>query len=255
MKFAITPCPNDTFSYFAMIDGKVKSDIEFVFDDIEGLNLSAQKGEYEITKMSFASYLENSDKYELLDAGAALGVDTGPVLVGKNGVKFDVSKPIAVPGLNTTATLLLRFFCAVKNLDLRPMYFRDVADCVAKTDIDYGVLIHEGRFVYESQGLTLLEDLGAFWTLSTSLPVPLGCICIRKDFLSEKKNVETKISESINWAFANEQQTLPYVKSMAQYLQDDVLHKHIYAFVNDYSLSIESIKQKLLENLQKCTTT
>ena len=38
------------------------------------------------------------------------------------------------------------------------------------------------------------------------------------------------------------------------YLEDDVLRKHIYAFVNDYSLSIEPIKQKLLENLQKCTT-
>ena len=254
MKFAITPCPNDTFSYFAMIDGKVKSDIEFVFDDIEGLNLSAEKGEFAITKMSFAAFLENSDKYELLDAGAALGIGTGPVLVGKRNVNFDISKPIAVPGLNTTATLLLRFFCMCKNLDLRPMYFRDVANCVANTDINYGVLIHEGRFVYESQGLGLLEDLGAFWTNSTSLPVPLGCICIRKDFIAKKAEVESQIRQSIKWAFANEQQTLPYVKSMAQYLEDDVLRKHIYAFVNDYSLSIEPIKQKLLENLQKCTT-
>ncbi len=251
MKFAITPCPNDTFSYFAMIKGEVSSSIDFVFDDIEGLNLSAEKGVYEITKMSFAAYLENSDKYALLDAGAALGIGTGPVLVGKKGIPFDVNKPIAVPGINTTASLLLNFFC-MTNLDLRPMFFRNVAETVANSDIDYGVLIHEGRFVYEQQGLQLLEDLGEFWTKTTSLPVPLGCICIRRDLLSKKQDVENLIRRSIRWAFGNPEKTIPYVKSMAQYLQDDVLQKHIYAFVNDYSLDISSIKNKLLENLQKC---
>ncbi len=251
MKFAITPCPNDTFSYFAMINGKVSNDIEFVFDDIEGLNLSAQKGEYEITKLSFAAYLDNVDKYELLDAGAALGIGTGPVLVGKKAVPFDIKKPIAVPGINTTATLLLKFFCASK-LDLRPMYFRDVASVVASSNIDYGVLIHEGRFVYEQQGLELLEDLGEFWTKSTSLPVPLGCICIRRDLIELKAQVEEAIRASVKYAFDNPEETLPYVKSMAQYLQDDVLQKHIYAFVNEYSYDISTIKNQLLENLQKC---
>ncbi|MBO5255382.1 MAG: 1,4-dihydroxy-6-naphthoate synthase [Opitutales bacterium] len=251
MKFAITPCPNDTFSYFAMIDGKTPSFFDFVFDDIEGLNLSAKSGEYEVTKMSFATYLENSKTYELLDAGAALGIGTGPVLVGKKGIKFDIKKPIAVPGLNTTAALLLKFFCLSK-LDLRPMYFRDIAECVAQTDIDYGVLIHEGRFVYEQQGLELLEDLGEFWTKSTSLPVPLGCICIRRDLIGKKEEIENQIRQSIRWAFDNPKSTIPYVKSMAQYLQDDVLQKHIYAFVNEYSLDISSIRTQLLENLQKC---
>ncbi len=251
MKFAITPCPNDTFSYFAMIDGKTPSSVDFVFDDIEGLNLSAQKGEYEVTKMSFAAYLENSDKYELLDAGSALGIGTGPVLVGKKGVKFDIKKPIAVPGLNTTASLLLKFFCMEK-LDLRPMYFRDVAQCVANSDIDYGVLIHEGRFVYESQGLQLLEDLGEFWTKSTSLPVPLGCICIRRDMIAKKQEIENQIRKSLRWAFDNTEQTLPFVKENAQYLDDDVLQKHIYAFVNEYSFDISNIRTQLLENLQKC---
>ena len=251
MKFAITPCPNDTFSYFAMINGKVKSDIDFVFDDIEGLNLSAKNGEYEITKLSFAAYLDNSDKYEILDVGAALGIGTGPVLVGKKGAIFDLKKPIAVPGLNTTATLLLKFFCMSK-LDLRPMYFRDIADTIVSGEIDYGVLIHEGRFVYEQQGLDLLEDLGEFWTKSTSLPVPLGCICIRRDLIAKKHSLEAIVRDSIKYAFDNTQETLPYVKSMAQYLQDDVLRNHIYAFVNEYSLDISTIKKSLLENLKKC---
>ena len=50
MKFAISPCPNDTFSFYALIKKIIASDFEFVFDDIENLNLSAEKKEYPITK-------------------------------------------------------------------------------------------------------------------------------------------------------------------------------------------------------------
>ena len=53
MKFAITPCPNDTFSYEALISKKIKSGFEFEFADIEELNIAAENGKYPLTKMSF----------------------------------------------------------------------------------------------------------------------------------------------------------------------------------------------------------
>ena len=130
MKFAISPCPNDTFSFYALIKKVIASDFEFVFDDIENLNLSAEKKEYPITKLSFAQFLNVKDNYELLDAGSALGIGTGPVLVGKSE-NIDKSKPIAVPGLNTTASLLLKYYLG-KDVILEPMYFRDVAERVAR---------------------------------------------------------------------------------------------------------------------------
>ena len=43
-----------------------------------------------------------------------------------------------------------------------------------------------------------------------------------------------------------------HIKSMAQYLDDDVLRKHIFAFVNEYSFDISPIKSKLLQHLEKC---
>lgn len=252
MKFAITPCPNDTFSYYFLISGKIESDIEFVFDDIEGLNISAREGKYEITKMSFAAYLENSDKYELLDAGAALGVGTGPVFVGS--CALDKNSPIAVPGMNTTAALLLKYFMgAGVQKRMRAMYFRDILQSVKDGAYKYGVLIHEGRFVYENMGLKLIEDLGKYWTDKTSLPVPLGCICIRRDCLRLKDSVEALIRKSINAAFDSPESALPYVKSKAQYLAEDVLQKHIWAFVNKYSLDISPIRRQLLTNLEKCS--
>lgn len=251
MKFGITPCPNDTFSYRALITGDVKSDLSFEFADIETLNLDAEEGKYPITKLSFAAFMKLRDKYELLDAGAAMGIGTGPVLVGRAGVAFDWQKPILVPGLNTTAALLLKFY-AGKNLDLRPVHFREIVELISKGEADFGVLIHEGRFVFENYGLELIADLGAHWTNTTSLPVPLGCICIRKDFVSMKEDVEAKIRESVTYAFDNVEKTFPFVRNLAQYLQEDVLKKHVWAFVNEYSLSISNIRKKVIENLEKC---
>ena len=252
MKFAITPCPNDTFSYHALISGAIASDLDFVFEDIETLNTLAKDGTYPVTKLSFAAYANLTDKYELLDAGAAMGIGTGPVLVGKRGEVFTPDKEVLVPGLNTTAALLMRFY-AGKNLKLRPMMFRGIADAVSRGEADFGVLIHEGRFVYEEMGLKLIEDLGKYWTDKTSLPVPLGCICIRRDCLRLKDSVETLIRKSINAAFDSPESALPYVKSKAQYLADDVLQKHIWAFVNKYSLDISPIRWQLLTNLEKCS--
>ena len=250
MKFAISPCPNDTFSFYALINKVIASDFEFVFDDIENLNLSAEKKEYPITKLSFAQFLNVKDHYELLNTGSALGIGTGPVLVGKSE-NIDKSKPIAVPGLNTTASLLLKYYLG-KDVILAPMYFRDVAERVASGEFQAGVLIHEGRFVYESQGLKLLADLGDYWTANSGMPVPLGCICIRKDFIEKKSQVEELIRQSLKIAFDNPEATYPYVASMAQHLEGDVLQKHIYAFVNEYSFDISAMREKLLEELSKC---
>lgn len=58
MKFAITPCPNDTFSYEALISKKIKSGFEFEFADIEELNIAAENGKYPLTKMSFPAYIK-----------------------------------------------------------------------------------------------------------------------------------------------------------------------------------------------------
>lgn len=251
MKFAITPCPNDTFSYEALISKKIKSNLEFVFLDIEELNLAAERGEYEVTKLSFPAYLKNADKYKLMDAGAALGLGTGPVLVVRKGCAFDVLQPTLVPGLNTTAALLLKFY-AGKNLDLRPLYFRDISAAISRGEAQQGVLIHEGRFVFADEGLELAADLGGEWTRRTQLPVPLGCICIRKDLAHRREKVESLIRESISAAFANPESVYGFVKSKAQYLDDDVLQKHIYAFVNNYSMDISKIRGQLLENLAKC---
>lgn len=251
MKFAITPCPNDTFSYAALVSGRIKSDFEFEFLDIEELNLAAEAGKYPVTKLSFPAYLKNAERYELMDAGAALGLGTGPVLVVRRGEKFDPSLPVLVPGMNTTAAALLKFYAGA-GLDMRPAYFRGISSAVARGGAAAGVLIHEGRFVFSGEGLELAADLGGFWTERTRLPVPLGCICVRKDFARLRKSAENLIRGSISAAFADPDSVIGFVREKAQHLDGGVLRRHIYAFVNDYSMDISKIRGELLDALAGC---
>lgn len=249
MKFAITPCPNDTFSYFHLISGELPSDFEFVFEDIETLNMAAESGKFPVTKLSFAAYMNLRDKYELLDAGAALGIGTGPVLITRKDCLFDASSPVAVPGLNTTAAMLLKSYAGT-GIKMEAMFFRDIVEAVASGRFSSGVLIHEGRFVFEDFGLALAADLGKWWTEKTGLPVPLGCICVRRDFSHLKKDLEGLMRKSIAAAFASPDKCMPYVREKAQYLAEDILQKHIWAFVNEYSLDISPFREKLLKNLE-----
>lgn len=82
--------------------------------------------------------------------------------------------------------------------------------------------------------------------------MPLGCICVRRDFSERKAEIESLIRSSIDAAFARPEDTYGFVRGYAQYLDDDVLKKHIYAFVNEYSKDISQIRGKLLENIALC---
>lgn len=244
LQFATSPCPNDTFSYYKLIKDSV---YDFLMQDIETLNENAEKETFPITKLSFAAYLSMSDKYELLNAGAALGIGTGPVFVAKRG--WNGEGVVAIPGVNTTAALLYKFYAGA-NAKVSPMLFSDILPALAKNEISAAVLIHEGRFVFQNYGAELIADLGDFWTGKTNLPVPLGCVCLRKDLLHIQNEVEENIRASIRYAFDNIDEILPFVKQHARHLEDEVVRKHIFAFVNEYSYDISKIKNSLLKHLK-----
>jgi len=54
MRFAYSPCPNDTFAFYAARKGVVDGpDFEVEHHDVETLNRRAFDGRYEVTKLSF----------------------------------------------------------------------------------------------------------------------------------------------------------------------------------------------------------
>lgn len=240
LHLSISPCPNDTFMFDGMVNGRIDCEgLEFdvEFHDIEELNAGVMRCLPDVSKISCAVLPAIAENYRLLDSGAALGRGNGPLLVRRKGEQGTL-KHIAVPGEHTTANALVgRLFPEIK--ERTPMFFSEIAATVERGDVDGGVLIHEGRFVYQRRNLELVADLGLEWEARTRLPLPLGGIVVRRDLPQDvQQKVERVLRRSIEYAFANPLTSREFVKQHAQELDDDVIDKHIALFVNDFSLSL-----------------
>ena len=223
-------------------------DVEY--NDIEQLNERVLGGEAEVSKCSTALLRAVGERYRLLDSGSALGRGNGPLLVRRKGETTPI-KRIAVPGIYTTANALIgRLFPDIE--ERVPMLFSEIAASVERGEFDAGVLIHEGRFVYERRNLELVADLGLEWERQMELPLPLGSIIVDRSLGEEvARDVERLIRRSIEYAFANPSSSRDFIKSHAQELEDDVIDKHIALFVNDFSLTLGDEGRRAVEELIK----
>lgn len=251
VRLAISPCPNDTFMFDAMLNGRIDTEgLQFEVDylDIEQLNSAALEHRYDVTKCSTAILPAIIHNYRLLDSGSALGRGNGPLLVRRRGFEGAL-RNIVVPGLHTTANLLThRLFEEIENRT--PMLFSEISDAVARGEYDAGVLIHEGRFVYERYDLELVADLGIEWERCTGLPLPLGSIVASRGMEEDVvERVERVLRRSIEYAFANPMASRDYVKQHAQELEDRVIESHIALFVNNFSLSLGEEGQRAVAAL------
>ncbi len=240
IKLYISPCPNDTFMFDALINGRIDTqglDFDVEYYDIEELNSRSMKGEAQISKISCAMLPHITPTYILCDSGAALGRGNGPLLVRRTGERSPL-RHIAVPGIYTTANALIGKL--MPEIEQRtPILFSQIAQSVEQGEFDGGVLIHEGRFVYQRRNLSLVADLGVMWEEHTSLPLPLGAIVMREDLGEEvQQKFESLLRQSIEYAFANPLASREYIKRHAQELEDSVIESHISLFVNNYSLSL-----------------
>ncbi len=246
----ISPCPNDTFAFDALINARLAHDFDLAveYHDIEELNEGVLRGEPDISKISYAVYPLVADRYVLLDSGSALGRGNGQLLVRRKGDTGKIRK-VASPGKNTTANaLLLRYFPEVEEVE--QMLFSEIAAAVERGDVDAGVLIHEGRFVYERRNLELVADLGKLWEAESSLPLPLGAIIAKRELGKELiSKFDNLLSKSVRYAFDNPLLSRDFVKEHAQELEDDVIEKHISLFVNDYTISLGEEGRRAVERL------
>jgi 1,4-dihydroxy-6-naphthoate synthase len=250
LSLAISPCPNDTFAFDAIINRRIDHDFELdvEYKDIEELNEGVLKGIPDISKISYSVYPKIAEEYLLLDSGSALGRGNGQLLVRRKGESGSI-RTVATPGLNTTANaLLMRYFPGV---EVVPMLFSTIAQAVESGVTDAGVLIHEGRFVYHRRNLELVADLGKLWEAESGLPLPLGAIVIRRSVAEQvRKQFEALLADSVRFAFNNPKVSREFVKSHAQELEDQVIDSHIALFVNEYTVTLgpqgrEAVKRLL----------
>ncbi len=246
----ISPCPNDTFAFDAIINHRLDHnfDLEVEYKDIEELNLGVLAGVPDISKISYSVYPKIADRYLLLDSGSALGRGNGQLLVRRKGERRAI-KTVASPGLHTTANaLLMRYFPQVESIV--PMLFSEIAQAVEQGVTDAGVLIHEGRFVYQRRNLEFVADLGKLWEAQTSLPLPLGAIVIKREVAEQvRADFEALLANSVRFAFDNPTLSREFIKQHAQELEDEIINQHIALFVNNYTVSLGEEGRKAVEKL------
>ena len=254
-----SPCPNDCFIFDAIANKKIVSDtidFEIILEDVETLNkraISNTEKKLDVSKLSFATLIKSSEVYALADSGAALGKNCGPLLICRANPEELINKinelSIAIPGINTTANLLLKFaFPDAKNKV--EMVFSDIENSVLNSKTDLGLIIHENRFTYHKKGLKKVIDLGEYWQEKTNMPIPLGGIGISNSLEdSIKIEVQRMIKESIKFAFNNPESSNKYVLEHSQEMEKDVIEQHIKLYVNNYSVSLGEEGKKAVNYL------
>lgn len=255
LTLGFSPCPNDTFIFDAMVNGKIDTgDLSFdvVMEDVETLNRSALEGRLDITKLSFPAFFRSLENYILLNAGSALGKGVGPLLITRSEKEVSaadvINATIVLPGENTTANLL--FSHAYPEAGKKQfMRFDKIEDFVLESSKDIlGVIIHENRFTYQQKGLHKVADLGEVWEQKMKLPIPLGGIAIKRILERETAlKVDMLIRKSLDYAFSNYPFITDYVKDHAREMDEQVMRQHIDLYVNNYSLGLGVEGQQAIE--------
>jgi len=240
-----SPCPNDCFVIDAIVHRRIDLEgLEFDvrLDDVEALNRAAFAGQLDVTKLSYHAFAFCADRFVALNAGSALGRHCGPLLISKRQIDPEEvaggGLAIAIPGKYTTANFLLGFaFPAAANRT--EMVFSDIEGAVLSGAVDAGVIIHENRFTYPEKGLKKIIDLGEPWEQQTGFPIPLGGIVASRALPAEViARVDRILRKSVEFAFANPEASLPFVREHAQEMSEEVMYQHIRLYVNVYSIDL-----------------
>ena len=259
----ISTCPNDTFAFHGILEGKVdRRGLDFRIEllDVEELNRRLFGGDFDVAKASFHAALLLREDLGVLPVGSALGFGVGPLLLaarpgthprdpvlGEGGG----SRPARVlcPGTHTTATLLYELFHAGEGA-VEQVVFSDIMPALESGDADFGVCIHEGRFTWREHGLALVEDLGTVWEEATGAPLPLGGILARHALGSDTIDTVTAvIRDSLDHGRRHRGETAPTMRRYAQELSDDVMFQHVDLYVNEWTTDLGDTGRAALETL------
>ncbi len=240
IRIAHSPDADDAFMFYPLTAGIIDTEglqIEHVLADIQTLNEHAIKGTYEVSAVSFHAYPYISDKYLVLTSGGSVGDGYGPLVVAKEELRSLKGERVAVPGLLTTAYLVLKLY----EPEIEPVVypFDKILDVVVSGEVRAGLVIHEGQLGYQGRGLLKVVDLGEWWKSQTGLPLPLGCNVVRKDLGKEViKKIERLMKKSIEYALSHREEALSFAIEYARDIKDEKakVDKFVSMYVNQRTL-------------------
>ncbi|MFF7881960.1 1,4-dihydroxy-6-naphthoate synthase [Streptomyces sp. NPDC007896] len=245
LQIAYSPCPNDTFVFDAWAHGRVPGApaLDVTFADIDITNGMAERGEFDVLKVSYAVLPYVLDEYTLLPCGGALGRGCGPLVLTREPDADLTGRTVAVPSERSTAYLLFRLWAAdtvpggVGEIVVMP--FHEIMPAVRDGKVDAGLVIHEARFTYQNYGLHKLADMGEHWERSTGLPIPLGAIIAKRALGEERlKGLADAARASVRAAWDDPEASRSYVLEHAQEMDPAVADQHIGLYVNEFTADL-----------------
>ncbi|MEU0218064.1 1,4-dihydroxy-6-naphthoate synthase [Streptomyces sp. NPDC006265] len=245
LQIAYSPCPNDTFVFDALAHDRVPGApaLDVTFADIDITNGMAERGEFDVLKVSYAVLPYVLDEYALLPCGGALGRGCGPLVLTREADVDLTGRTVAVPSEKSTAYLLFRLWAADTVADgvgeIVVMPFHEIMPAVRDGKVDAGLVIHEARFTYRSYGLHKLADMGEHWENTTGLPIPLGAIIAKRSLGEQKlRLLADSIRTSVRAAWDDPEASRPYVMEHAQEMDPAVADQHIGLYVNEFTADL-----------------
>ncbi len=216
IRLAFSPDSDDLFMFWPLLAGKVDAGgFEFVAEraDTEALNARADAGDLDVVAVSVARWPTIADKYLMLPHGMSVGRGYGPVVVSKEprSLASLEGKRIGVPGLRTTAALVLRLLLPRFEAVIVPISpYGRAFEAVRSGLVDAALLIHEGRLTFEREGFAKVVDIGEGWAEATGgLPLPLGGNAIRRSLgPAVVASVSRVCRASIAWALTHREETM-----------------------------------------------
>lgn len=249
---AHSPDSDDAFMFYGLATQKIRSHLvsfQHVLEDIESLNQAAVEGRYEMTAISYHAYPYVADHYVLTTMGSSVGDGYGPIVVAQRPLAPEdlKGKTIAVPGVLTTAYLVLKLF----QPDFRPLVvpFDEILSAVLEGTAEAGLLIHEGQLSYDRLGIHRVVDLGRWWKQLYGLPLPLGGNAILRSLGSEiRQECCLMLRKSIEYALAHPEEALCYAMQFARGLDSGLTEKFVGMYVNHYTLACD---EQVMQAAQK----
>ncbi|MFI8891949.1 1,4-dihydroxy-6-naphthoate synthase [Streptomyces paradoxus] len=245
LQIAYSPCPNDTFVFDALAHDRVPGApaLDVTFADIDVTNGMAERGEFDVLKVSYAVLPYVLDDYALLPCGGALGRGCGPLVLTREADTDLTGRTVAVPSEKSTAYLLFRLWAADTVADgvgeIVVMPFHEIMPAVRDGKVDAGLVIHEARFTYRNYGLHKLADMGEHWENTTGLPIPLGAIIAKRSLGEQKlRLLADAIRTSVRAAWDDPEVSRPYVMEHAQEMDPAVADQHIGLYVNEFTAGL-----------------
>ncbi len=248
LRIAFSPCPNDTFVFHAWTHGLLPGApaLDVTFADIDVTNGMAERGEFDVLKVSYAVLPWVLEEYALLPCGGALGRGCGPLVLTRDGgrsAKELAGATVAVPSERSTAYLLFRLWAATEvpggigRVEVLP--FHEIMPAVRAGRVDAGLVIHEARFTYRDHGLACLADMGEHWERTTGLPIPLGAIIAKRSLGEERlRRLAASARASVRAAWDDPAASRGYVLAHSQEMDESVAEQHIGLYVNEFTADL-----------------